>query len=72
MSDERTPTPTEELEEKQPVEELDDELATEADEPEGLDPEALERRQVALSRVVKFGDPVLKSAASPVAEFDEE
>ncbi|MFL5908019.1 MAG: peptide deformylase, partial [Solirubrobacterales bacterium] len=58
--------------EKQPVEDLDDELATEADEPEGLDPEALERRQVALSRVVKFGDPVLKSAASPVAEFDEE
>jgi peptide deformylase len=49
----------------------DDELATEAEEPEGLDQEALERRSAALSQVVKFGDPVLKSAASPVTEFDE-
>jgi peptide deformylase len=54
------------------VEELDDELATEAEEPEGLDQEALERRNAALSQVVKFGDPVLKSAASPVTEFDEQ
>ena len=54
------------------VEELDDELATEAEEPEGLDQEALERRNAALSRVLKFGDPVLKSAASPVTEFDEQ
>src|ERR671924_705772 len=54
-----------------PVEELDDELATEAEEPEGLDQEALERRSAALSQVVKFGDPVLKSAASPVTDFDE-
>jgi peptide deformylase len=63
VSDEATPTP---------VEELDDELATEADQPEGLDPETLERRQVALAQVVKFGDPVLKSAASPVSDFDQE
>jgi peptide deformylase len=49
----------------------DDELATEAEEPEGLDQEAIERRNAALSQVVKFGDPVLKSAASPVTEFDE-
>ena len=55
-----------------PVEELDDELATEAEEPEGLDSEALERRSEALSHVVKFGDPVLRSAASPVTEFDDE
>jgi peptide deformylase len=54
------------------VEELDDELATEAEEPDGLDQEALERRNAALSQVVKFGDPVLKSAASPVTEFDEQ
>jgi peptide deformylase len=54
------------------VEELDDELATEAEEPEGLDQEALERRNAALSQVVKFGDPVLRSAASPVTEFDEQ
>jgi peptide deformylase len=63
MADEATPTP---------VEELDDELATEAEEPEGLDSEALERRSEALAQVVKFGDPVLKSAASRVTEFDDE
>jgi peptide deformylase len=49
----------------------DDELATEAEAPEGLDQEALERRNAALALVVKFGDPVLKSAASPVTDFDE-
>ncbi len=54
-----------------PVEELDDELATEAVQPEGLDQEALERRREALSQIVKFGDPVLRSAASPVTEFDD-
>lgn len=72
MSDEATQTPAEELEDENPAEELDDELATEAEEPEGLDPEALERRQAALSQVVKFGDPVLRSAASPVADFDQQ
>jgi len=63
MSDEQTPTP---------VEELDDELASEAAEPEGIDEEALERRSEALAQVVKFGDPVLRSAASPVSEFDDD
>jgi peptide deformylase len=63
VSDEATPSP---------VEELDDELATEATEPEGVDQEALERRSAALSQVVKFGEPVLRSAASPVTEFDDE
>jgi peptide deformylase len=63
MADEATPTP---------VEELDDELATEAAEPEGVDQEALERRSAALAQVVKFGEPVLRSAASPVTEFDDE
>ncbi|MGA8218670.1 MAG: peptide deformylase [Solirubrobacterales bacterium] len=63
MSDEATHSP---------VEELDDELATEAAEPDGIDAEALERRSAALSQVVKFGDPVLRSAASPVTEFGEE
>jgi peptide deformylase len=62
VSEETTPAP---------VEELDDELATEAEEPEGLDQEALERRSAALDQVAKFGDPVLNSAASPVTEFDE-
>src|ERR1700679_1476496 len=37
-----------------------------------LEAELLERREVALSHVVKFGDPVLKSRASPVAEFGPE
>ena len=55
-----------------PLEDVDDELATEAAEPEGIDPEALERRSAALDQVVKFGDPVLRSAASPVTEFDGE
>jgi peptide deformylase len=63
VSDEATPTP---------VEELDGELATEAEAPEDLDREALERRNQALAQVVKFGDPVLRSAASPVTEFDEQ
>jgi len=63
VSEEATPTP---------VEERDDELASEAGEPEGIDQEAIERRSAALSEVVKFGEPVLRSAASPVAEFDDE
>jgi peptide deformylase len=37
-----------------------------------LDPELLERRAAALGEVVKFGDPVLKSKASPVTAFDDE
>lgn len=36
---------------------------------ERLEAELFERREAALARVVKFGDPVLKSKASPVAEF---
>ena len=64
MADEATETLEDELVE-------DDELATEAEEPDGLDQEAIERRNAALAQVVKFGDPVLKSAASPVTEFDE-
>jgi peptide deformylase len=38
----------------------------------GLDAELLERRDAALAHVVKFGDPVLKSKASPVSEFGPE
>lgn len=36
---------------------------------EQLEAELIERREAALANVVKFGDPVLKSAASPVSEF---
>jgi peptide deformylase len=37
-----------------------------------LDPEARERRRLALAQVLTFGDPVLKSPATPVSEFDDE
>ncbi|HMA27110.1 MAG TPA: peptide deformylase [Solirubrobacterales bacterium] len=63
MTEEATPTRVEELDPEQPIE---------AGEPEGIDAEALERRSAALSEVVKFGDPVLRSAASPVTEFDDQ
>jgi peptide deformylase len=53
-----------------PVEELDDEQLEETEQ-EGLDQETIERRREALAQVVKFGAPVLRSAASPVTEFDE-
>jgi peptide deformylase len=35
-----------------------------------LDPEILARRDAALAQVVKLGDPVLNSKASPVSDFD--
>ncbi len=37
-----------------------------------LEVETLERREAALAHVVKFGDPVLKSKASPVSNFGPE
>jgi peptide deformylase len=36
-----------------------------------LDPEVAARRAAALSQVRKFGDPVLRTRARPVAQFDE-
>jgi peptide deformylase len=36
---------------------------------ERLEAELQERREAALARIVKFGDPVLKSRASPVDDF---
>jgi len=39
---------------------------------EALEAELLERREAALAHVVKFGNPVLKSKASPVREFGPE
>jgi len=42
------------------------------EERERFEAELIERREAALSHVVKFGDPVLKSKASPVAEFGPE
>jgi peptide deformylase len=37
-----------------------------------LEAEMIERREAALAHVVKFGDPVLKSKASPVSSFGPE
>ncbi len=52
---------------------MSDEGATEAGtEREELEAELLARREAALAQVVKFGDPVLKSRASPVADFGPE
>ena len=39
-------------------------------EPAPLDPETIARREAALAQVVQFGDPVLKSKALPVTDFD--
>jgi peptide deformylase len=38
---------------------------------EPIDPELIERREAALAEVVKFGDPVLRSKASPVGDFGD-
>ena len=53
---------------------MSDEQAIDADENEQdeLHQKLLERREAALAYVVKFGDPVLKSRASPVHEFGPE
>jgi peptide deformylase len=53
---------------------MSDEQAIDAadGEDEELHQRLLERREAALSHVVKFGDPVLKSRASPVHEFGPE
>lgn len=45
---------------------------SEIEEREALEAELLERREAALAHVVQFGDPVLKSVASPVSEFGPE
>ena len=55
---------------------MTDQRDTEVAEPEtgeveAIAPEVLERRDAALAQVIKFGDPVLKSRASPVAEYDD-
>ena len=53
---------------------MSDEVKTETRESEErrLEVEMLERREAALAHVVKFGDPVLKSKASPVTSFGPE
>src|SRR5262249_37082533 len=36
-----------------------------------LDPETAARREVALARIVQYGDPVLKAKALPITAFDD-
>src|SRR5262245_41813274 len=67
MSDEATKSVLDQLDRQ-----ADGEEPIESSEPDGLDQEAMERRSAALSQVVKFGDPVLRSAASPISEFDRQ
>jgi len=47
-------------------------IGTGQDERSELERELIERREAALAKVIKFGDPVLKSRASPVSDFGEE
>lgn len=52
---------------------MSDQVETDSGEHESeLEAELLERREAALAHVVKFGDPVLKSVASPVSDFGPE
>jgi peptide deformylase len=51
---------------------MSDGIDTDSSERERLEAELLERREVALAHVIKFGDPVLKSVASPVENFGPE
>ena len=59
----------------EPEELAEDQAAAEHEEAEvpapALDPETLARRDAALAQVIKFGDPVLNSKASPVSDFDQ-
>ena len=65
MSETQTePAPGEETFEVEPEEDLEGER-----EPE-LDPETVARRAAALAHVRKYGDPVLRTRARPVQEFD--
>jgi peptide deformylase len=59
---------TDEVREQEPInpQRLGDEVESE------LDAEARERRKLALAQVLTFGDPVLKSPATPVSEFDDD
>jgi peptide deformylase len=56
------------------TEQLEDEAVEVAAEPEAeraLDSETIARRDAALAHVRKFGDPILKTKARPVREFDD-
>jgi len=71
-STQMTDEPEDSLELPPPIsEEADVEVEREQDAPEELDPETRARRDAALARVRKLGDPVLRAKALPVERFDE-
>jgi peptide deformylase len=53
------------------VEVRDPDLEEEEESPPPLDPEVEARRQAAMSFIRRYGDPVLKSRATPVDRFDD-
>ena len=60
------PEPVDDLEPR-----LEEPIDPEADEIPRLDPEVEARRDAAMSLIRRFGDPVLKSRATPVDTFDD-
>jgi peptide deformylase len=54
----------------EPGVEVEPQPAEEGGAPAGIDDAARERRRAALAEVVQFGDPVLNSRASEIADFD--
>ena len=51
--------------------ELDTEVEAPEDAPPALDPETARRREAALAHVRRYGDPILRTKARPVEQFDE-
>ena len=51
--------------------ELDTEVEAPEDAPPALDPETARRREAALAHVRRYGDPILRTKARPVDEFDD-
>ncbi len=56
---------------EQLTEDVDPQIEPEPDEEPQLDPELAARRQAALARVRRFGDPVLRTRARPVERIDD-
>lgn len=71
MSNETTEEAPETLE-ADPGAEVEATESGEGVEAEEISPEARERRKAALAEVRRFGDPVLKSVASPITDFGPE
>jgi peptide deformylase len=62
---------TDTAEQERPEAEPEDEQLEPGSSEAELDPETIARRDAALARIRKFGDPVLRAAALPVERFDE-